>query len=310
VFFKRGYPASAPPAGTIDMLKTILIITISVLNLASVESAYEKYFAYEVAERGVVSAELGTVWNTPAMTGKPYVLMQPDNGAEVYIRFIENAAVEGYAPLTTTGWNATELLVQDPDALAEQLADSPFQITGAPADLWDAPDAPRAMQVLGPGNEVLYLTRNNDFTTTTAVDRVFIMVLGGASLDTLSDFYGDQLGLGLGDPLELPVPFMAEAQGVAADTLYPLRVAIISKDYLLELDDYPPAIEARPVNPGHLPPGTAMVSFEVDDLDALDVNWRATPAAIDVFPYSGRRTGVIRGPAGEWLELIETSATP
>jgi len=49
------------------MLKTILIITISVLNLTAVESAYEKYFAYAVAERGVVSAELGTAWNTPAM---------------------------------------------------------------------------------------------------------------------------------------------------------------------------------------------------------------------------------------------------
>jgi len=291
------------------MLKTILIITISVLNLGAVESAYQEFLGYEVKERGVISTELGEAWNAPAMAGKNYVLMQPDNGAEVYIRFIENEIVEGYAPLTTTGWNATELLVQDPDALAEQLADSPFQITGPPADLWDAPGAPRAMQVLGPGNEVLYLTRNNDFTTTTAVDRVFIMVLGGASLDTLSDFYGDQLGLGLGDPLELPVPFMAEAQGVAADTLYSLRVAIISKDYLLELDDYPPTVEARPVNPGHLPPGTAMVSFEVANLDALDVDWRATPAAIDAFPYDGRRTGVTQGPAGEWLELIETGAS-
>jgi hypothetical protein len=292
------------------MLKTILIITISVLNLASVESAYEEYFAYAVAERGVVSAELGAAWNAPAMAGKPYVLMQPDNGAEVYIRFIENEAVEGYAPLITTGWNATELLVQDPDALAVTLEDSPFTVTGAPADLWDAPDAPRAMQALGPGNEVLYLTRNNDFTTTTAVDRVFIMVLGGPSLDALSDFYADRLGLGLGDPLELPVPFMAEAQGVAADTLYPLRVAVISRDYLLELDQYPAAVGARPLNPGHLPPGTAMVSFEVANLDALDVDWRATPAAIDAFPYNGRRTGVTQGPAGEWLELIETGAKP
>ena len=188
------------------MLKTILIITISVLNLGAVESAYQEFLGYEVKERGVISTELGTAWNAPAMAGKNYVLMQPDNGAEVYIRFIENEIVEGYAPLTTTGWNATELLVQDPDALAEKLADSPFHITGPPADLWDAPGAPRALQVLGPGNEVLYLTRNNDFTTTTAVDRVFIMVLGGSSLDSLSNFYGEQLGLGLGDPLELPVP--------------------------------------------------------------------------------------------------------
>ena len=152
------------------MLKTILVVTISVLNLAGVESAYQEHLDYDVVERGIVSAELSTVWNTPAMTGKAYTLMQPENDAPVYIRFIENEAVADYVPLASTGWNATELLVQDPDALAAKFAGSPFTVTGPPADLWDAPDAPRAMQVSGPAGEVLYLTRNKDFTSTAAVD--------------------------------------------------------------------------------------------------------------------------------------------
>jgi len=292
------------------VLKSILIVTISVLKLGSVEPAYQQYLGYETVERGTVGAELGEVWNTPSMKDKQYVLMQPASNANVYIRFVENDPVEGYAPLTTLGWNATELLVTDPDALAASFADGAFEIVGPPADLWDAPDAPRAMQVIGPGDEVLYLTRNNDFATRTEVDRVFIMVLGGSSLDSLSAFYGEKLGLSLDKPLQLPVPFMAGAQGVAADTLYPLRVAILSKDYLLELDEYPDTVGKRPVESGHLPPGTAMVSFEVADLDALDVDWRATPRKLDHFPYNGRRVGVTTGPAGEWLELIETPGTP
>ena len=52
-----------------------------------------------------------------------------------------------------------------------------------------------------------------------------------------------------------------------------------------------------------------MVSFETASLDELDVSWRATPAAVAAFPYNGRRVGVTTGPAGEWLEIIETSAT-
>jgi catechol 2,3-dioxygenase-like lactoylglutathione lyase family enzyme len=288
------------------MLKTILVITISVLNLGSVESAYQQYLGYELVERGEVSEALGEVWNAPSMAGHDYLIMRPASEANVYIRFIEDEAVADYAPMATQGWNATELLVTDPDALAARLADSPFEIVGPPADLWDAPNAPRAMQAIGPGNEVLYLTRNPDFATESAVDRTFIMVLGGPSMAALSDFYTDRLGLELGDTLQLPVPFMADAQEVAPDTLYTLRVAIISQDFLLELDEYPATVPPRPVKPGHLPPGTAMVSFEVDNLDALDVDWRATPAEIDSFPYNGRRTGVIQGPAGEWLELIET----
>ena len=53
----------------------------------------------------------------------------------------------GHEAMTTHGWNATELLVKDPDPLAEKLAGSAFRMIGAPKDLWPAPDAPRAMQV-------------------------------------------------------------------------------------------------------------------------------------------------------------------
>jgi hypothetical protein len=240
------------------------------------------------------------------MAGHDYLIMQPESGADVYVRFVEDTPTPDYMPLASHGWNATELLVTDPDALATRMQDSPFEVVGPPADLWAAPDAPRAMQAVGPGNEVLYLTRNNDFTINSPVDRVFIMVLGGQSLAERSDYYADKMGLSLGDPLQLPVPFMADIQGVAPDTLYRLRVAILSPQFLLELDEYPSGIERRSIKPGHLPPGTAMVSFTADNLDALDVDWRATPAAIQSFPYNGRRTGVTVGPAGEWLELIET----
>lgn len=292
------------------MLKTILIVTLSVLNLDTVETAYEEHFDYTVVKRGAVSEPLAAAWDAEAMAGKNYILMQAANETPVYIRFIENEPVEGYAPLLTQGWNATELLVQDTDALALELADSPFELVSEPADLWEAPNAPRAFQAIGPGDEVLYLTSNPDFVTTEPVDRVFIMVLGGPSLDALSRYYADTFGMGLGDPLQLPVPFMAEAHGVAADNLYPLRIAIISKDYLLELDEYPDSVGPRPVLPGHLPPGTSMVSFEAVDLDELDVTWRSAPAVVADFPYNGRRVGVTEGPAGEWIELVEAAAIP
>ncbi|MBT8421522.1 MAG: hypothetical protein HKN56_04595 [Gammaproteobacteria bacterium] len=288
------------------MIKDILVVTITVLNLGPVETAWEEHLGYSTVAEGTVSAELSDVWNTPEMTGKDYVLMQPSSEAEVYIRFVEDVRPDDYVSLTTHGWNATELLVTDPDGIAAAMEDSPFTVVGPPADLWDAPDAPRAMQAIGPGDEFLYFTRNNDFVTDTDIDRVFIMVLGGPSLDALSDYYEQTLGLGLSDPLQLPVPFMAAAQCVPADHLYSLRVAILSPEFLFELDEYPATTTPRPVKPGHLPPGTAMVGVTTTDLDALDVSWRATPAVIEAFPYNGRRVGVTQGPAGEWLEIIET----
>jgi len=291
------------------MLKTILIVTISVLNLGTVETAFRDQLDYRVVERGTVSMELGSVWDAKAMVDREYLVMQPESEALVFIRFIENDAVEGYAPMATHGWNATELLVTDPDALAERLADSPFEIIGPPKDLWEAPNAPRAMQTLGPGNEVLYLTRNVDFPTNTFVDRVFIMVLGGPSMEAMGGFYRDQLGLAVGEPTPFPISVISRAQERPADTTYPLAIATISQDFLIELDEYPADTPARPVTDRHLPPGTAMVTFEyAGELDDLDVEWRAKPRGIEVFPYDGRDVGVTTGAAGEWIELVEVDS--
>ena len=290
------------------MLKSILIVTISVLHLGTVENAYQEHFGYETIDRGALSMEIGSAWDTEAMIDRDYVLMRPASKAPVYIRFIENDEVAGYAPMTTNGWNATELLVTDPDALAERLADSPFDIIGPPQDLWDAPNAPRALQTHGPGDEVLYLTRNGNFATETFVDRVFIMVVGGPSMDALGGFYRDKLGLEVGAATPFRISVVSRAQGRPIETTYPLAVATVSKDFLIELDEYPADTPARPVTDRHLPPGTSMVTFEfAGELDDLDVEWRAKPRAIATFPYNHRDVGVTIGAAGEWIELVEAA---
>ncbi len=289
------------------MLKSILIITVSVFNLGEIETAYRDYLDHEVVGRGTVSTELGAAWDTEAMAGRNMLLMQPESEAPVYLRFVENDAVDGYAPMTTHGWNGTELLVKDPDAVATRLDDSPFEIIGPPKDLWKAPNAPRAMQALGPSDEVLYLTRNGDFETNTSIDRVFIMVVGGPSMTAMGDFYSKTFGLTVGEPTPFPISVISKAQGNPPGTTYPLAVATVSKDFLLELDEYPAATSARPLKAGHLPPGIAMVTFEFEgELDDLEVEWRAKPRSIDAFPYNGRDVGVIAGAAGEWIELVET----
>ena len=288
------------------MLKSIVIVTISVLNLAAVEDAYREHLDYTTARKGQLSEDIAAAWNAPEMAGREYVVMRPASNKKVYLRFIENPATMGHVAMTTHGWAATELLVQDPDQLAEDLAGSPFAMIGPPADLWAAPDAPRAMQVRGSAGEILYLTRNNRFDYEKFIDRVFIMVLAGPSMDVLRDYYSNTMGLEVGEPMPFKLTIASRAQGMLPDTIYPLALATISKNFLIELDEYPDEVEPRTVTEGFLPPGTAMVSFRVDNLDDFDVEWRADPRIIAEQPYGGRRTAVTVGPAGEWLELIQT----
>jgi len=292
------------------MLKELAIITITVSNLAQVESAWEEYFDYRVQDRGTVSSELGDYWVATEMTGHNYIIMQPANLAPVYIRFVEDPAVSEYMPMTSHGWNATELLVRDPDQIATGMKDSPFRVIGAPKDLWPAPNAPRVMQAIGPGRELLYLTRNQQAAGALGlgddmpmVERPFIMVVGGPSMDELMGFYGDKLGLQVDPPSLFKITTISRSNNLDMETTFPLSIAYAAPGYLIELDELPAEIGPREIEAGHLPPGVAIVGFNSDGIDA-EVEWVTAPQAIEAFPYNGRSAGILRGPAGELIEVI------
>ncbi len=299
------------------MLKYIATVTLIVNQLAAVERPYQAELGYQPVHRGVVPAEQAALWAAPGLAGHRFVILQPASGSPVYLRMIEDAAAAPPEAGTTFGSNAIENLVHDPDALVRQFASSAFTVIGPPKDLWQAPDAPRAMQALGPARELLYFTRviPSGFRipmtpAATPVDRVFIMVVGGPSMAALQDFYGRALGLPVGKAAAWQITTLSRALGLPATTTYPLAVAPLPRDFLIELDEYPAPATPRPLRPGALPAGPAMVSFGVADLDDFDLPWRAPPARIAEFPYNGQEAAVTVGPAGEWLELVETAGLP
>jgi catechol 2,3-dioxygenase-like lactoylglutathione lyase family enzyme len=294
------------------MLKSIMVVTILVAELAAPEQAYRERLGYVPVHRGAITAELATQWAAPGMQGRDFVMLAPASGRPVYVRFVASpGGAAGPAPGTTHGWNAVEYLVRDPDALAPTLAPA-FTVVGQPRNLWAAPTAPRAMQALGPAGELAYFTRIDPagFGTpmtpaTTPVDRAFIVVVGGPSLPALRDFYGRVLGLPVGAATPFPITTLSRALGLPPTTTYPLATAALPRDFLVELDEYPGVARSRVPTSGGLPPGVAMVSFGVTDLGAVAADWRAPPARLAEFPYSGQRAAVTVGPAGEWIELVE-----
>lgn len=293
------------------MLQLILIITLGVPDPSLMERAYAHSLSYSVAAQGEISPALASVWNAPRMAHRKYVLMRPASRANIYLRFVQVAPAPGYIPMKTVGWNAIESMVQDPDGLAQRLGgqDSPFRILGRPRPLW--PGSPiRAMQVVGPANEVLYLTRvpgssGHGTRATTYVDRPFVVVLGGTDLDVMRRFYG-AMGLSVaGGTMQARLTVLNKAFGFDLETKHPIGMARVSDQYSLELDQYPESASIRPTRPGELPPAIAMVSFEVNSLDQVKAPLLAPSKAISSLPYQGRRVGVIKGPSGELIELIQ-----
>lgn len=295
------------------VLKSIFIVTLMVLNPAQSERVYEEELGYHCAARGQVSAPLADLWNAPGIEGADWVLMRPDSDAEVYLRFVASPGPGNYEPMKTLGWNAVEIQAEDPDALSHSLDPTRFKIIGPPAFLSGGENI-RAMQVLGPDSELLYLTHVIDpsqstFRIGTAqswVDRVFIMVLGTSDLAATTRFYQDTLGQPVQGPYPYRVTVLSRAWGKPEDTMYDLSIAQLTGDFLLEIDQYPEEAPLRSKTVTGLPHGPAIVSFLVEDFAVLEQRLGREGEVIDGMPYDQRRVLYVEGPSGEGIELLES----
>jgi catechol 2,3-dioxygenase-like lactoylglutathione lyase family enzyme len=308
-------PAAAqipPEAATAHFLR-IQMATIAVPDLAAVEAWYAGALNYSVSRREKVTRALAASWGTPGMAGREMIVMLPEAGGDVGIRAIAVDPRPAPAPYTYAGWSAIEIAVRDVDALHAHLQTGwlqpPITVMGPPRAL--TPTSPiRAMQVRGPAGEVLYLTANtgdrlksNHPEPRGLVDRPFIAVLAGPELGALKGFYRGAFALADQGDMQLPVPSRAKVHGLPPEHIYTIAVLVCAeRGNKIELDEFPAeSLKPQPRTLGQLPPGTAMMSFAVRDLDAITVPTLARPEKL----YDGRRAATVLGPAGELIELIE-----
>lgn len=291
----------------LQSLGPIACITVTAPSLDDVEEAYTRFLGYRIVGRGTVDADLADLWQAPATAGRRQLLLGPEAGDECVFRFIETRGGDALVPFSTWGWNAAEIMVENVDAMAERLAGSPFEIVGEPQDLSFTDDI-RAMQILGPGRELLYLTEFKrpipGLDTPVArcpVDRVFIVILGGPSMAGLQNFFGDAFGVPGADPVDSRVKAMSAAFGNSPEHRYPIAALPLAGQTLIEVDEMPARATQRPSLDGDLPPGISIVSFIGHNLDQHGTrpNVRSEP------PYrSVDRVRIVTGAAGELIEVL------
>ncbi len=305
---KDVHAADAEPA----LLGPVRAVTTTAADLESVRAAYERYLGYIVVERGRVPARTAQGWGAPAVAGARMLIMRPSAGQATLLRFVEQAMPADFKPMTTLGWNSTEIIVQSSDAVAERLNGSPFRIVGRPRDLASSADI-RAMQAIGPANEMLYLTSvkrplpGRDMPTAEAfVGRAFIAVAGGHDLAAMAAFYRDTFGNLTSAAFKSPIHSLSAQNDLPPETVYELAVTTLGGGTKLELDQYPATAAPRPRPPGGLPVGMAIVSFDCAEFDWFVARMVAAPHASEIAPFKDRRVGVLSGAASELVELIET----
>jgi hypothetical protein len=303
----------APPRSVAEpLLQRFRAATITTDDLEAVERDYSATLGYRVRERGRVPRALARSWGAPKAGGQPYLLMSPDAAPDVFVRVVRAPRVADYRPLTTYGWNAIEIVVEDTDATYAAFRGGPFRVIGEPANLSGYPSI-RAFQVQGRAQEVLYLTSETGDRTRSPlpppngpVGRIFIMVVAGPEPQQLVDWYAERFDMVRGTLRDRPVGVLQRAQGLPPDRLLPLTtMRLAQQGNLLELDGYSENAGPRPVRRGHLPPGVAITTMSVRSIDGLELPFITPPRVLPGPLYGGRRAATARGPAGELVEIVE-----
>lgn len=289
---------------------TILGGVVTTLNVEVALDDYRDVLGLDLIE----DAPLGNLaehWHAPALREARCATLRPKSGEPCFLRLVEQPSLPGYRPITSFGWNAFELSVQDVFGWPERLAGSGFTIVGEPKEI---PGLPYfvAMQMVGRGGEMLYLNEVRCDTPTSdlhraasPVDRIFITILATVDLAGTVAWYRDRLEMDEGGRYEIVYSMINKSFGLPDDTTHNLAMVQKGRMPIIEVDAYPPGTQPRQVVPGQLPPGNAMVSLVVADLDALALDWLSPPTAQSGPVYQGCRAALVRGPAGELLELIE-----
>jgi catechol 2,3-dioxygenase-like lactoylglutathione lyase family enzyme len=296
---------------TFDVHGRIKCGTVSTPDLDAALGDYCDLLGLRTVEQGTLPADLAASWGAPTAAEQRYALLQPQSGATGFIRLVEAPPHPDFVPTRTYGWAAFEITVKDVYGLAERVTGSGFETIGPPREI---PGLPQfvPMQVLGRGREMLYFNQVlSDMPTSdlpragSDVDHIFITILATPDRAVTMAALQRAFGFDAGGAYTIPYTMINKAFGLADDHLTTISMVQAGRLPIVEVDDYPAAATPRARHAGMLPPGNAMVTLAVDDLDAPSLDFIAPPARRDGPLYAGRRAATHIGAAGELLELIE-----
>lgn len=246
--------------------------TIIVSNLDDSTAAYHQHLDLKPCKETRFTAEQAQQTHWSDLAGQRSVWLANALG-EPWLRLIESPHSAVSQAFTHYGWMSLEIVVEDVDALGERLRNSPFTIIGPPENLAMS-DAIRAMQLIGPAGEVLYLTQIKDdvpgFELPRArcpVDRLFIPVMMCPNRDQALAHYSQRSG-NKGLRFETRISILNEAFGHSPEYEHALATLQLRENTLIEIDQVE-GLAAAPFDQPLPPTGIALVHFAHDGSDSV-----------------------------------------
>ena len=268
--------------------------TLIVADTAPLVAAYA-HLGLVPTDEARIDADRAAAWGAAAsaLAGCRDLWLGPA-GAPPLLHLIERPGTAARPTRREHGWLALEILVRDVDAIAARLAAAGgggFELVGPPADL-DVSPAIRAMQLVGPAGEMLYLTQVKaavppfaiPLSYTLPVERdlgaLFIAVLSTPSREATLTACA-KLGAGAMLRFDTRITVLNRALGRPIETRWPVATVQWAGESLFEIDEVV-ADEMRPATPAlgaGLPAGLAWVTMQGSDADTSPALRELSPGA-------------------------------
>ena len=298
--FSHGFRSMSLAA---HLLGPALTATICTPDLDRSIEAWRGSLHHAVAGSGTLSAERAEQLGASRMAGARYARLANEPG-EDWLELIEHCGAAELDPFAHSGWFSLEISVADVDHLRTTLDENMFRVIGEPANL-EMSDNIRAMQVIGPAGEVLYLTEIKAEVppfdlpfARCAVDRLFIPVILAGNRDTAAAVY-EQLNGHAGMRFDTKITVINRARGLDISTQHPVCAQQLAGANLIEIDQLQ-GLRTRIRDDQTLPTGIVAITFSVNEIPTNLPHRVATQG-----PHEGCRTASLRGDAGELIQLVE-----
>lgn len=291
---------------TVHLLGPSLKATLCTPDLALSIAAWQGSLQQVVHSEGLLTGERAAQLGAAKLAGARHAVMS-NILDEPWLELIESPAAPVLDPFQHSGWFSLEISVADVDQLRTTLDESLFKVIGEPANL-DVSDDIRAMQLIGPAGEVLYLTEIRADVppfelprARCAVDRLFIPVMLAEDRDAASNVY-EQLNGHTGMKFETKITVINRARGLDILQRHPVCTLQLAGCNLIEFDQLD-KLQRRIADEGMLPTGIVAITFGCDS----PIDKETVPGElVSSGSYQDRKHVCLRGAAGELIELIES----
>ncbi len=298
--------------------------TVSLRDLDHGVAALREGLGFDLRSEGFVDKDMARVLGVSRRAHPRFALLCAPGVSRGFIRLVEGPSDDETGTFHKRGMFNAEILTSDVDALFKRLQGSTRFRLMSDLNTYDLSGAgggavSRSFATRGPGGAGFFFTQYLKVPPprTLPICETLVGPMFNAAVSTdlqppVEIFYEKILGMRLRLAGRLTQPAVNRIIGLPDDWGFMMLVYKGEGDGLIEIDIHEHDVPAEPSHPDdRLRPGNSVLTVETGNLvdtlaRATEAGFPATPPTrVAAPPYDGRQAAVLRGPAGERVEVVE-----